>query len=108
MLGACRRQSAPRHSPTEEDRSDASDSEDLPPEDTADSEEDWASWIQRITHIVDSCLLSVVSDDWVTAQRRRKWRLAGHTARRDDGRWSLQVASWTPGHGHRARGHPKK
>ena len=47
-------------------------------------------------------------DDWVTAQRRRKWRLAGHTARRQDGRWSEKFLDWEPFCGHRPRGHPPK
>ena len=55
-----------------------------------------------------SILHKVSPGDWVTAQRRRKWRLTGHTARRTDGRWSTAVLTWSPQQGHRQRGHPKK
>ena len=40
--------------------------------------------------------------------RKRKWRLAGHTARRTDGRWSTAMLQWTPDQGKRNRGHPLK
>ena len=45
-------------------------------------------------------------DDWVTGQRLRKWRLAGHTSRRMDGRWSTFMLDWCPSRGKRSRGHP--
>ena len=39
---------------------------------------------------------------------RRKWRLAGHMARRTDGRWSETMLGWQPLYSHRGRGHPAK
>ena len=47
-------------------------------------------------------------DDWVTSQRRRKWRLAGHMARRRDNRWSHLALIWEPVHGRRKQGHPMR
>ena len=44
--------------------------------------------------------------DWVTEQRRRKWKWAGHVARRTDGRWSTRVLHWLPSKGERTRGRP--
>eukprot|EP00973_Karenia_brevis_P002932 400157-Karenia_brevis.AAC.1 len=38
----------------------------------------------------------------------KKWRLAGHTARRTDGRWSEKALHWEPESGKRAVGHPRK
>ena len=34
--------------------------------------------------------------DWVEEQRRRYFRFAGHTARREDGRWNTKLLDWTP------------
>eukprot|EP00973_Karenia_brevis_P012964 1759288-Karenia_brevis.AAC.1 len=64
--------------------------------------------MQRVTRVVDAQLLNVTPDDWIHAQRRRKWRLAGHVARRDDGRWSTRVVQWCPAEGYRDPGHPRK
>ena len=44
--------------------------------------------------------------DWVEEQRRRKWRWAGHVARRDDGRWSKMMLDWVPVRGQRGAGRP--
>ena len=44
--------------------------------------------------------------DWVEEQRRRKWRWAGHIARRTDGRWTKWMLSWQPGRGQRGQGRP--
>ena len=35
-------------------------------------------------------------EDWVSAYRRRKWRLAGKLARCNDNRWSKQILEWRP------------
>ena len=71
-------------------------------------EETWVDWIRRCTHNVETHMESLRIDDWVSGQRRRKWRLAGHTARRDDGRWSTAVLGLKPEMGSRSRGHPTK
>ena len=44
--------------------------------------------------------------DWVTEQKRRKWRWAGHVSRRKDGRWSTRMLYWLPHGGERRRGRP--
>eukprot|EP00973_Karenia_brevis_P009257 1255515-Karenia_brevis.AAC.1 len=64
--------------------------------------------MKRCTSLVESCLSELKLDDWVVEQRRRKWRLAGHTVRRTDGRWSTAMCEWTPTDGYRRRGHPVK
>jgi len=71
-------------------------------------EETWVEWIRRCTRNVETHMESLRIDDWVSGQRRRKWRLAGHTARRDDGRWSTAVLGLKPKMGSRSRGHPTK
>eukprot|EP00973_Karenia_brevis_P054834 7623296-Karenia_brevis.AAC.1 len=47
-------------------------------------------------------------DDWVSAQREKKWHWAGHLARRTDSRWSSLLLKFQPRCGHRNRGHPVK
>ena len=71
-------------------------------------EESFVDWIQRCTHVVEEQLAFCKIDDWVVAQRKRKWRLAGHSARRTDGRWSEAVLGWIPQGGSRSRGHPER
>lgn len=110
MLGIRRKRSQ------EESDQDATDSEpEEPEEDFTESSEDdklneetWVDWIKRSTGIVQSQLEKASISDWIIGQRVRKWRLAGHTARRSDGRWSTAVLTWQPSGGCRNRGHPSK
>ena len=43
----------------------------------------------------------------MTLSRRRKWKWAGHVARRTDGRWSAKILEWRPKEGHRTVGRPR-
>ncbi len=70
--------------------------------------EPWVDWIRRATSISEDLASKYGICDWVDEQRRRKWKLAGHTARRGDGRWSSKLLQWLPLRGHRSRGHPVK
>eukprot|EP00973_Karenia_brevis_P026315 3629418-Karenia_brevis.AAC.1 len=70
--------------------------------------EPFADWIRRATHIAENAFKKIGLEEWVTLQRRWKWRWAGHTARREDGRWSTAVLAWTPSEGSRKPGHPVK
>ena len=67
--------------------------------------ETWAEWIQRVTHQVEAACRTLGVKDWVEEQRRRKWKWAGHVARRSDGRWTKEVLNWSP-EGWRKRGRP--
>ena len=69
------------------------------------NEETWVEWIQRATYIAEVAAAKVKVTDWVGGQRKRKWGLAGHTMRREDGRWSRAVLDWRP-QGTRKVGHP--
>ena len=69
------------------------------------SEETWVQWITRATKVAELEAAKVKVTDWLIGQRLRKWGLAGHTARRDDGRWSNFVLDWQP-IGQRKVGHP--
>eukprot|EP00973_Karenia_brevis_P019315 2647724-Karenia_brevis.AAC.1 len=70
--------------------------------------EPWQDWIQRVTHVAEDMLKKCNLDDWVTAQKRKKFRWAGHLARRADKRWSTTLLRFQPLHGYRDRGHPVK
>ena len=65
-------------------------------------------WLRRATNISEETARRYGIRDWVVEQRLRKWRLAGHVARRHDGRWSAKLLSWTPNIGKRRVGHPCK
>ena len=67
--------------------------------------EPFIDWLKRATHISEELAHKHGLQDWADAQRSRKWRLAGHIARRTDGRWFTKLLSWSPS-GHRSRGHP--
>ena len=69
--------------------------------------EDWVTWLQRTTRTAINQLRKLGLDDWVAEQKKKKWALAGHTARRWDGRWSTALLHWTPD-GLRKVGGPKK
>ena len=58
--------------------------------------ESWVQWIIRATRVGEAEMRKAKVIDWVEEQRRRKWRWAGHVARRDDGRWSNAVINWKP------------
>eukprot|EP00973_Karenia_brevis_P075989 10556031-Karenia_brevis.AAC.1 len=91
-------------SESEDEQSTELESEEL----EEDEEEDWVTWIKRTTGIAEDQLRKMKLDDWVCAQRRLKWRFAGHVARRSDERWATTLTRWTPQIGYRNRGHPNK
>ena len=68
--------------------------------------ESWQEWIRRTTNLASEAAKKAGVVDWVEEQRRRKWRWAGHVARRDDGRWSHRLLSWEPALGRRSWGRP--
>jgi len=114
MLGSFwKRPTISQEAPAEESSSSGSCSE--PDEEAAPTheeekmdEETWVQWMQRCTHTVEGHWARTALDDWSVAQRRREWRLAGHTARRDDNRWSETLLGWEPPVSNRERGHPPK
>ncbi|CAE8585881.1 unnamed protein product [Polarella glacialis] len=68
--------------------------------------EEYVVWVQRLTDTANREFKKLGIDDWLHDQRRRKWRWAGHTARRTDGRWSHLLLEWSPVVGNRRVGHP--
>jgi hypothetical protein len=71
-------------------------------------EESWEEWMRRATGIAEGHAQRANVRDWVRAQRRAKWSLAGHIARRTDGRWSRKCLDWKPVWGKRKVGRPCK
>ena len=69
--------------------------------------EDWADFIRRSTGIAEEALAKTKLEDWIAGQRRRKWRWAGHVARRKDNRWSNRALHCIELDGRRPAGHPK-
>ena len=69
--------------------------------------EDWVDFIRRATGVAEEALAKVKLEDWIAGQRRRKWRWAGHVARRNDNRWSNKMLHCIELEGRRPQGHPK-
>ena len=67
--------------------------------------EGWVDWIRRTTHRVEELNSKLMLEPLVLAQRRIKWKWAGHVARREDGRWDTEMLGWAPS-GTRRAGHP--
>jgi hypothetical protein len=71
------------------------------------TEECWVDYIKRATHRAENIMIKYGSEDWVTLQRRRKWRFAGRVAQISDERWSRRLLAWRPDFGRgRSRGRP--
>jgi hypothetical protein len=85
----------------EESESDEDDEED-------EQAETWVEWMKRVTGLLEDQVRKAGVEDWVLGQRRRKWRWAGHLARRDDERWSSKIVTWIPEGGTRRVGRPER
>ena len=60
----------------------------------------------RTARLAEGVMKKAHIPDWVEEQRRRKWRWAGHVARRKDRRWTIRMLDWCPDWGSRAVGRP--
>ena len=70
-------------------------------------DEEWVSYIVRSTRAAEGYMEQAGVESWVTAQRRRKWKWAGRTARMGDRRWTKLALYWSP-IGSRRVGRPLK
>ena len=74
--------------------------------------EPWVDFIKRTTHDAEERLRRLNIEDWITAQRRRKWNFARRVASQNGSRWSNRVAKWNPeltsARTSRQQGRPKK
>ena len=68
--------------------------------------EPWVDFIIRATEEAKLRMEDAKVEDWVVTQRRRKWRWAGHAARRKDNRWTHRILDWRPEGGKRPRQRP--
>ena len=59
-------------------------------------DEDWVPFVVRATHKAEDMASSLGSPDWVSLQRRKKWRLAGKLAASNDNRWGRRLLEWRP------------
>ena len=60
----------------------------------------------RTARLAEGMLSRAKVADWVQEQRRKKWRWAGHVARRTDLRWAYRMLGWEPSWGERSVGRP--
>jgi hypothetical protein len=88
-------------------RNTSSNSLEEPSEESQETQENYIDWLKRATGISEMFLKNVGAEDWVDGQKRRKYRLAGHLARRTDGRWSSKILYWDAT-GQRSVGRPKR
>lgn len=77
-------------------------------EDNDDKEdtETWVQWMVRTSRLADEAMKRARIDDWYLEQKRRKWRWAGHVARRENERWAKRMLNWEPRGGRRGVGRP--
>ena len=80
--------------------------------DTTTDLEPWVDWIRRCTHDAENRMKKMNLDDWVTIQRRRKWRWPNKVASTTHDTWTTIALQWDPTldtqlHARRRTGHPK-
>ena len=56
--------------------------------------EPWTLWISRVTHSVEHAYANLGLKSWLELYHTRKFRWAGHFARRHDGRWTSKSCFW--------------
>ena len=69
--------------------------------------ESYVEWIVRATHRAEEKCREHGVHIWLSEQRRRYWRWAGHVARIADARWTAQILDFKPA-GRRRVGRPVK
>ena len=58
--------------------------------------EPWLDWLKRVTSEAEKKLGELGYDDWLTKQRRKKWRWAKRIANMSEDRWALKASLWDP------------
>ena len=58
--------------------------------------EEWPDYVRRATHTCEDLATKCGSVDWISIQRKRKWKFAGQCASRSDRRWSCRLLTWRP------------
>jgi len=93
-------------SSTSECLTDGSNTDSNQPVGDGDQRETYIEWLSRTAHLIEGAIVTGRVKDWVDEQKRRKFRWAGHVARRKDGRWTTSLLDWIPHLGRRAQGRP--
>ena len=75
--------------------------------------EPWQDFIRRCTHEAGALITSMGIEDWITQQRRMKWRWAQKLATVDTHKWSYYAITWEPAlcpqhNAQRCQARPKK
>ena len=92
---------------TSDSESDAHDVDSEPPHDPHPSDdahdddnddETWVEWIKRCTHTAEALLKSLGVEDWISEQRRRKWRFAAKVVTDSFSKWNIKALMWEPEH----------
>ena len=69
--------------------------------------ETWVEYMKRSADRIDTISAQHGLQTWTAMYRQTKWRFAGTTARRTDGRWSTTILGWKPDPKHvRDQGRP--
>ena len=58
--------------------------------------EPWSEWIQRATHEAENRMKRLNFEDWISLQRRRKWKWAQKVATSTGDSWILDAVTWDP------------
>eukprot|EP00973_Karenia_brevis_P050564 7019286-Karenia_brevis.AAC.1 len=58
--------------------------------------ESWVDWLQRSAEECKKAMDAYNVVNWAEEAYKRKFRWAGHVARRADGRWTRKVLQWCP------------
>ena len=59
-------------------------------------DESWVDYIKRATYECESLGAACGMTDWGILYKQRKWKFAGQSARRRDGRWTARLLKWIP------------
>ena len=97
----------PEEEAEEEEEAEDEGKQEPEKEEEKKEEETWVEWIVRATRVGDAAMRRAKVADWVEEQKRRKWRWAGHVARRKDSRWTVRLMDWEPWAGARSVGRPE-
>ena len=60
-----------------------------------DDLEAWVDWVIRASREAECAMQKFGVPDWCEEIHRRRYRWAGHVARRQDGRWTREVLTWS-------------
>ena len=66
------------------------------PNDDDTNLEPWVEFIRRCTHEAEALVQSLGIEDWISQQRRKKWRWARKVVTVDRHKWNYYTTIWEP------------